>query len=107
MRLLQLVCGLLAASIAQAQQMQAPVATPEQRDEYLRDFKEFDSNGDQYLDTQEVRGNFKGEVADPELWEFYKMADKDLDGKVSQEEYIKYAADLSYQSEDGVTKEDL
>mmetsp|Transcript_4295 Transcript_4295/g.10485 ORF Transcript_4295/g.10485 Transcript_4295/m.10485 type:complete len:103 (-) Transcript_4295:766-1074(-) len=81
--------------------------TSEQKAEYMRDFDEFDSNKDSFLDTQEVRGNFKGEVADPELWEFYKMADKNLDGKVSKEEYIKYAADLSYSSESSDTKQEV
>ncbi len=47
---------------------------------------------------QEVRGNFKGDVADSELWEFYKMADTNpMDGLVSMNEYIDYAAKLSAQ----------
>ena len=47
-----------------------------------------------------MQANFRGEVQMREMHEFFKLADIDYDGKVSLEEYIKYASDLTGDSSD-------
>jgi hypothetical protein len=69
--------------------------TDEMREEYTSDFVAFDSDRNNLLDAQEVTANFQGQVKPREMYEFFRTADKNSDGKVSLMEYVDYAADLT------------
>merc|ERR1712139_715170 len=69
--------------------------TDEMREEYTSDFVAFDSDRNNLLDAQEVTANFQGQVKPREMYEFFRAADKNSDGKVSLMEYVDYAADLT------------
>jgi len=78
----------------------APVLiTDEMREEYTSDFVAFDSDRNNVLDAQEVTANFQGQVKPREMHEFFRTADKNMDGKVSLAEYVDYAADLSAENQ--------
>jgi Ca2+-binding EF-hand superfamily protein len=69
--------------------------TDEMREEYTSDFVAFDSDRNNLLDAQEVTANFQGQVKPREMYDFFRTADKNSDGKVSLMEYVDYAADLT------------
>merc|ERR1712194_637445 len=64
-------------------------------DQFQKDFKDADLNNDQMLDVQEVRLDFKGELSDVDMYQFFVDADKDNTGTVTMKEYIDYATSLS------------
>jgi Ca2+-binding EF-hand superfamily protein len=73
----------------------APAVTTQQREEFTRDFNDFDKNKDNFVDPQEVRHGFGGKLSEVELFEFYRDADVDLSGTVDLEEYVVYAATMA------------
>lgn len=61
--MLRFVLALLALVLpllARAKDAAGAVPSPSQRAEYEKDFRDFDSNGDLFLDAQEIRSGFKG-----------------------------------------------
>lgn len=56
-------------------------------------------NNDKQLDAQEVRLDFKGELAEQDMHAFFIDADTDMSGTVTMEEYITYAAALNANDE--------
>eukprot|EP00930_Biecheleria_cincta_P097577 TRINITY_DN89282_c0_g1_i1.p3 TRINITY_DN89282_c0_g1~~TRINITY_DN89282_c0_g1_i1.p3 ORF type:complete len:113 (+),score=30.00 TRINITY_DN89282_c0_g1_i1:38-376(+) len=68
--------------------------TDAERNEFTQDFLDFDLNKDNLIDAQEVRAQFKGELDQKELHQFFLDVDKDLSGTITLEEYIDYAVNL-------------
>ena len=98
---LALLLAAAAPAAAQMKDKNGKVITEDDKKEYMKDFNDFDSDGNGSLDAQEVLANFRGEVDPRELWDFFRMADvAPQDGKVGKEEYTRYAADLSAGGDD-------
>ena len=62
--------------------------------EFTQDFIDFDLNKDDFIDAQEIRTQFKGDLDPKELHQFFLDVDKDMSGTVTLPEYIDYAISL-------------
>eukprot|EP00922_Rhytidocystis_sp_ex-Travisia-forbesii_P034258 GHVS01050880.1.p1 GENE.GHVS01050880.1~~GHVS01050880.1.p1 ORF type:complete len:179 (+),score=45.39 GHVS01050880.1:424-960(+) len=66
--------------------------TPEEFDDYKRDFMEFDLNRDGLIDAHELRAAFQQDkVEAEELYQFFMDVDTDSSGTVTEMEYLEYA----------------
>eukprot|EP00923_Selenidium_pygospionis_P006756 GHVN01011596.1.p1 GENE.GHVN01011596.1~~GHVN01011596.1.p1 ORF type:complete len:110 (-),score=14.54 GHVN01011596.1:157-486(-) len=72
-----------------------PRMTEDELEEFRKDIREFDSNGDNEVDAEELRNAFVNENVNPnQLYQFFKEVDLDDSGTVSMAEYINYAITL-------------
>jgi Ca2+-binding EF-hand superfamily protein len=95
-RLLVLIAAQVASSWAQqvASADGQPPIEDAKLSEFTQDFLDFDLNKDDFIDAQEIRTQFKGDLDPKELHQFFLDVDKDNSGTVTLPEYIDYAISL-------------
>ena len=55
----------------------------------MKDFQEFDTNKDGYIDAYEVKKLFSDQLKIEDLSAFFIACDKDEDGLISRDEYLE------------------